>query len=150
MPNEFLLSNSENEFLTKSRVARIATIDAASNFPHIIPICYSFDGNNFFTSLRNTSKRLQNINKGSKVSLLFDEYVENNGKWITLRGILINVTISILNYHDHSEQFKQGWKQLIEKYHQYKTWAQEDLSPTDSNTRRIMKMTPIHKISWGF
>jgi len=148
--NEFLLSKSENEFLTKFRVARIATLDPVNNFPHIIPICYGFDGNNFFTTLRNTSKRLQNINKGSKVSLLFDEYVENNEKWITLRGILINVTISILNYQDHLERFMKGWKQLIEKYPQYKTWAQEDVSPTDPITRRIMQMNPIHKISWGF
>ncbi len=116
MSNEFLLSKSENEFLNKSRVARIATLDPANNFPHIIPICYSFDGDAFFTTLRNTSKRLLNINKGSKVSLLFDEYVENNGKWITLQGILINVTISILNYQDHLERFMKGWKQLIEKY----------------------------------
>jgi len=82
--------------------------------------------------------------------LLFDEYVENNGKWLTLRGILFNVTISILNYQDHSVRFMKGWKQLIEKYSQYKTWAQEDLSPTDPNTRRIMQMNPIQKISWGF
>ena len=93
---------------------------------------------------------MQNINNGSNVSLLFDEYVENNGNWIILRGILINVTNSILNYYDHYEQFMKGWKHLIEKYPQYKTWAQEDLSPKDPNTGRIMQLNPINKISWGF
>ena len=150
MSNEPLFSKSENEFLNKLRVARIGTIDSSNDFPHIIPICYTFDGESFFTALSKKSKRLVNINKRSEVSLLFDEYVESDGKWVILQGILINVKASILNYQEHSELFMNGWEQLIEKYPQYKIWAHEDLSPTDPELRRIMLMKPIRKISWGF
>jgi len=44
----------------------------------------------------------------------------------------------------------EGWSILIEEYPQYKAWTHEDLTPTDPNSRRIMQLTPIEKLSWGF
>jgi len=150
MESQSLFNKSELEFIEKLRVARIATIDSKDKFPHIVPICFFFKDNFFYTSLRKSSKRLININKGSTISLVIDQYAEQNNQWIILRGILIKVNPSILNYKEDTELFMIGWKGLIKKYPQYNTWANEDLTPSDPDLRRIMQMKPLHKISWGF
>lgn len=150
MKNNGIFSDSERKFITNLRVARISTISLNDHFPHIVPICYVFDDEVFFTSLGKNSKRIKNLNQSSEVSLLFDEYEEENGKWIVLKGVLVKVKALVLNYTDHLEQFMKGWSHLIEKYPQYKAWALNDLTPTDPERRRIMQLTPIEKISWGF
>ena len=150
MEDKSFFSKVEKNFLINLRVARIATINSEDGFPHIVPICFVFYDNLFFTSLRKTSKRLHNLDKNSKVSILFDEYEEKNGQWVILRGMLVKMDFKLLNNKGQSEGFMKGWIKLIEKYSQYKTWAHEDLSPTDPDLRRIMQMKPIDKISWGF
>jgi hypothetical protein len=136
--------------LNKIRVARIATIDYKDGFPHIVPICFVYDGTRFYTSLRKGNKRYNNIIRRSSISLVFDEYEEKDGHWITLKGIFMKVKATFLNFHDHNKQFMEGWKLLIEKYPQYKNWANPDLSPTDPEMRCIMQMDPISIVSWGF
>ncbi|MFX1419346.1 MAG: pyridoxamine 5'-phosphate oxidase family protein [Promethearchaeota archaeon] len=150
MKNNVIFSELERKFITNLRVARISTINPQDNFPHIVPVCYSFDDGVFYTSLGKDSKRIKNLGKRNEVSLLFDEYEEKNGEWIVLKGVLMKVKALILNYADHSEQFMKGWSKLIEKYPQYKTWAHNDLTPTDPDRRRIMQLFPLEKISWGF
>ncbi|MFX1317040.1 MAG: pyridoxamine 5'-phosphate oxidase family protein [Promethearchaeota archaeon] len=150
MPRTAVFSDLEKDFLNNLRVARIATIDSKDNFPHIVPICFTLDESKFYTTLRKTSKRMKNIQKQTQVSLLFDEYEESKGKWITLKGILIKIRVSILNYQQHKEEFMKGWTQLIEKYPQYKIWAYDDLIPKDPDLRRIMRLEPISKVIWGF
>ncbi|MFX1410865.1 MAG: pyridoxamine 5'-phosphate oxidase family protein [Promethearchaeota archaeon] len=150
MPNSVIFSDLEKHFFNNLRVAHIATIDSKDNFPHIVPICFTFDESKFYTTLRKTSKRMRNIQKQTQVSLVFDEYEESKGNWIILKGILIKVRVSVLNYPQHKEEFMKGWKQLLEKYPQYKTWAYDDLSPKDPDLRRIMWLEPISKVIWGF
>ena len=150
MKNDGIFSESERKFIDNLRVARISTINPNDNFPHIVPICYVFDGGVFYTSLGKTSKRIKNLSKRSQVSLLFDDYVEKDGNWIILKGVLVKVKALVLNYTNHLEQFMKGWNKLIEKYPQYKAWANKDLTPTDPDRRRIMLLTPLKKTSWGF
>ena len=144
-----LFSDAERIFLNKLRIARIATLDPDDNFPHIVPICYVFDQDSFYMSLSRSSKRIKNLDKRNEVSLLFDEYQEKNGKWVALRGILVKVNIEILNYSSNSANFMKGWIKLIEKYPQYKLWAYENLTPKDPDLRRIMRIIPFEKVSWG-
>jgi len=150
MKNNFFFSDIEKKFITHLRVARIASINLSDNFPHIVPICYVFYDGSFYTSLSKNSKRLKNLNEKSEVSILFDEYKEKNGEWVILRGIFVKVDFEVLNYTEDSKIFMNGWTKLIEKYPQYKAWAHKDLTPTDPDLRRIMKMKPIEKVSWGF
>ncbi|TMC57004.1 MAG: TIGR03668 family PPOX class F420-dependent oxidoreductase, partial [Chloroflexota bacterium] len=44
------LTEAETTFVTTQRVARLATADAEGN-PHVIPVCYAFDGSRFYTPL---------------------------------------------------------------------------------------------------
>ena len=45
-----LFSETEAEFLKSQRVARIATIDPDDGYPHVVPICFVFDGSSFSIS----------------------------------------------------------------------------------------------------
>lgn len=145
-----MFSRREIEFLNNTRVGRIATTDPCDGYPHIVPICFVFDGISFYTTLSKDSKRLRNIESGSNVSLLVDKYEERGGEWLTLQGLLITCKVRLLNYYESRDLFMNGWHMLIRKYSQYEQWANEDLSPKDPDRRLIMQIQPIKKTSWGF
>ena len=128
----------------------MATINRASKSPHIVPICLAFDGKDIYTTLSADRRRLKNIEEGSKASMLIDKYVEENNKWETLCGLLIYGTAKILTYEENREEFMHGWRLLIEKYPQYRSWTNPDLTPNDSNKRRIIKFRPSRISHWGF
>jgi nitroimidazol reductase NimA-like FMN-containing flavoprotein (pyridoxamine 5'-phosphate oxidase superfamily) len=128
----------------------MATIDTASESPHVVPVCFAFDGQNIYTTLRADSKRLKNINKGSKTSVLVDRYVEEEGEWKILCGLLIYGDAEILAYPEDKVEFMHGWRLLIQKYPQYKHWANHDLTPKDREKRRIVKIRPRKITRWGF
>lgn len=145
-----MFARSEAEFLMSERVARIATIDVASKAPHVVPICFVFDGKAIFTSLYVKSRRLKNVEHGSAVAILVDRYEEAENEWKVLRGLLIYGDARILKYHENREEFMYSWKLLIQKYPQYKHWANADLTPKDLDKRRIMKIKPRKVVRWGF
>lgn len=143
-------SKSEVKFLRKQRVARIATLDPKGGFPHVVPICYVFEGARFYTTLSKHAKRLENIRSDNKVSLLVDEYEERSGEWIMLRGVLVKCRALLVSYSEVPRLFMKGWHLLLRKYPQYARWANEDLSPKDPDKRMIMQIQPIKKTTWGF
>ncbi len=149
MSSKIRFSKSESGFLNVQRVCRIATVDH-SNYPHVVPICFVFDGVSFWTTVSRDSKRVRNVNRGSKVSILVDEYKEQSAEWIILRGLLINCEVALLNHRDNKDQFMKGWRLLIEKHTQYKQWANDDFTPKDPGRRIIMQLVPTKKASWGF
>ncbi|MFB0514489.1 MAG: pyridoxamine 5'-phosphate oxidase family protein [Candidatus Bathyarchaeia archaeon] len=145
-----MLSRAETEFLMSERVARIATINAVNETPHIVPVCFAFDGEAIFTSLNVKSKRLKNIEQGSALAILVDEYKEEKGTWKILRGLLIHSGTRVLSYDENEGEFMYGWRLLIQKYPQYKHWANADLTPKDPDRRRIVRIKPTKVIRWGF
>lgn len=145
-----MLSEKETQFLLSQRVARMATINRASKSPHVVPICFAFDGESIYTTLYARSRRLKNINEGSKTSLLIDEYLEEKGEWKTLRGLLIYCAVKVLKFHKEKDKFMHGWKLLIQKYPQYKHWANADFTPKDPNKRRVLRIAPSKITRWGF
>jgi nitroimidazol reductase NimA-like FMN-containing flavoprotein (pyridoxamine 5'-phosphate oxidase superfamily) len=128
----------------------MATIDQPSKTPHIVPVCFAFDGEDIYTTLSASSRRLKNIQEGSKASVLIDKYKEENNKWEVLCGLLIYGSAKILTYDENREEFMHGWRMLVEKYPQYKRWTSPDLTPSDSSKRRIVKFRPSRITRWGF
>jgi nitroimidazol reductase NimA-like FMN-containing flavoprotein (pyridoxamine 5'-phosphate oxidase superfamily) len=128
----------------------MATINQASKSPHTVPVCFAFDGEDIYTTLSVSSRRLKNIKEGSKTSVLIDKYEEENDEWKVLCGLLIYGRAKILTYDEDREEFMHGWRLLIEKYPQYRHWANPDLTPNDPNKRRIVKFRPSRITHWGF
>jgi len=144
------IETKHKRFLTSERVAHLATINVADKSPHIVSICFAFDGQTIVTTLHAKSKRLKNVAQGSKVAILIDKYEEEQGKWKVLRGLLIYGNPKILTFNENKDEFMRGWKLLIRKYPQYKQWANADFTPKDSDKRRIMRIEPTKMVHWGF
>lgn len=149
MGHEQTLSVEQQNFLREQRVARIATLNR-DGMPHMVPICFAFDGESIYTTLGKDARRLSNIARESRVSIMVDRYEERNVEWTLLRGILMYGDVEVLDYENRREVFMKGWRLLIEKYPQYKHWASEDLTPRDADRRRVMKFDLRGAVAWGF
>ena len=107
--------------LQEARVARLATVDKPGQ-PHLIPICYAFDGAVFYTPIDDKPKRVKhqelarvrNIRANPLVALLIDNYDED---WSRLWYILVRGTASVL---DDSEEKQKAMRLLKEKYPNYR------------------------------
>lgn len=77
--------------IRSARTAHLATADASGQ-PHVIPICFVFDGKNFYSPIDEKPKktlalkRLRNIRDNPRVSLVVDHYEEN---WRRLAYVLV-------------------------------------------------------------
>jgi PPOX class probable F420-dependent enzyme len=76
-----------------ARVARLATADRGGR-PHVVPICFSLDGETLYTAVdrkpkrSHRLKRLDNIRANPRVELLVDQYEDDWTKlwWVRLQG----------------------------------------------------------------
>jgi PPOX class probable F420-dependent enzyme len=76
-----------------ARVARLATADRVGR-PHVVPICFSLDGETLYTAVDSKAKRsrrlkrLDNIHANPRVEVLVDDYEDDWTKlwWVRLQG----------------------------------------------------------------
>src|ERR1700738_4356953 len=81
MANRSFLHEHEIAFIQPQRVARLATSDADGH-PHVVPVCFAFDGSRFYIALDEKPKRVElrqlrrvrNIEARHEAMLLFDHY----------------------------------------------------------------------------
>ena len=124
------------------RVAHLATADARG-VPHVVPICYAFDGRNLYSPLDRKPKRVaprrlkrvRNIAHNPHVAVVVDRYSED---WDTLAHVLIQGTAEVL---EAGRERDRAEAMLRDKYHQYA----ELLEPGCS----IIKIRPERVVSWG-
>jgi PPOX class probable F420-dependent enzyme len=134
------LTNKEKAFVRAARVAHLATADASGQ-PLVIPICFAFDGKEFFSPIdekpkRTTRlKRVRNIEENPKVSLIIDRYDED---WHRLAYLLIRGTAKILL---RGQRHRKGVYLLRRKYPQYRSMA--------INDRPMIVIIPKQLTSWG-
>jgi len=142
MPSFSRLSPSALRFVRAARVAHLATADASGQ-PLVIPICFAFDGKEFFSPIdekpKRTSprklKRLRNIAANPNVSLIIDRYDEN---WQRLAYVLIRGSAKILL---RGARHRRGVYLLRRKYPQYRSMA--------INDRPMIVITPKQLTNWG-
>jgi PPOX class probable F420-dependent enzyme len=110
-----------------ARVAHLATADAGGQ-PLVIPICFVFDGQEFFSPIdekpKRTSpknlKRLRNLCDNPKVSLIVDRY---DNDWRRLSYVLITGQARALF---RGRKHTRAVKLLRHKYPQYRRMAIHD------------------------
>jgi PPOX class probable F420-dependent enzyme len=137
------LTETEAGFVRTQRVARLATADADGN-PHVIPVCYAFDGVRFYTPLDEKPKRVagsklrrvRNISVRPQVALVIDHYDDD---WSRLGYVLVQGRATLLTpaetLHAHALVL------LRERYIQYQAMALEQYP--------VIVITPEHVSSWG-
>jgi PPOX class probable F420-dependent enzyme len=134
---------SEISFIHRQRVARLATSDADGH-PTLVPVCYAFDGERFYSPLDEKPKsidarklkRVRNIEARHEASLLIDHYADD---WSQLGYILI---------HGRAELVPPGHPLhavalplLRVRYIQYQAMALEKLP--------VIVIIPEHVSKWG-
>jgi PPOX class probable F420-dependent enzyme len=143
-PHKILISTLRAK-LEQARVARLATLDRRCG-PHIVPICFVYDGNVFYTAIDQKPKRvtperlarMRNIAANPQVALLIDEYKED---WTQLWYILIRGQAKLIPAREGKER-AQAMRKLRAKYPQYS----EKVLPNDAP---IIRITPERTTFWG-
>jgi coenzyme F420-0:L-glutamate ligase / coenzyme F420-1:gamma-L-glutamate ligase len=137
-----LLNRNVPAFLRAARVAHLATADSTGR-PLVIPICFAFDGKEFFSPIDEKPKRLspqrlkrlRNIEENSQVSLVIDRYDEN---WRKLAYILISGRAKILLA---GQKHRRAVSLLRRKYRQYHSMAIDQ--------RPMIVIRPLSVKAWG-
>lgn len=136
------LSPHQSRLLATARIGHLATADA-TGIPHVIPVCYAFNGQVIYSVLdqkpKRTSvtrlRRVRNIQANSRVALVVDHYEED---WGRLWYLLITGEAELLQEGDEQAA---AVGLLREKYQQYRDMA------IDQNP--VIKITPTRVVSWG-
>jgi PPOX class probable F420-dependent enzyme len=136
------LTKQQVAFIRSARVAHLATADASGQ-PHVVPICFVFDGKYFYSAIdekpkRTTPaklKRLRNIAENPHVALIVDRYDED---WRRLAYILIIGKARVLR---RGNTHHQAVRRLRLKYRQYHSMAIHE--------RPVISITPKQIVLWG-
>ncbi len=137
-------SHGVQAFIQRQRVARMATVDAAGS-PHIVPICYAYDGSRLFSTVDEKPKRvsatrlqrLVNIQGNPRICLIIDEYDED---WSRLRFVMIHATAQIAHA---GAEYRSAIELLREKYPQYRTMR------FDEGVNPVIVVSPTRIVRWG-
>ena len=129
--------------IRSARVAHLATADASGQ-PHVIPICFVFDGKRFFSPIDEKPKRaapsklkrLKNIGENPNVALVIDRYEED---WHNLAYVLIFGRARVVN---RGIAHRQAVRRLRRKYPQYRRM--------DIDQRPLIVIMPIRSRSWKY
>ena len=141
--NRPFISSKIRARLQIARVARLATLDAERR-PHLVPICFSYDGSIFYSAIDRKPKRvapsqlarLKNIKETPEVALLVDHYDED---WTCLWYVLVRGQAELVS--DSAEQ-ERAIQCLRTKYPQYDTDMLVDDAP-------VLRITPVQITAWG-
>jgi PPOX class probable F420-dependent enzyme len=137
------LNNAEIAFIQSQRVARLATADADGH-PHVVPVCFAFDGSRFYIALDEKPKRVEqrnlrrvrNIEARHEAMLLFDRYDDD---WSRLAFVQV---------YGHADLLMPGTPGhtnalplLRERYIQYRSMNLEAYP--------VIVITPERVVGWG-
>ncbi|MBI4840759.1 MAG: TIGR03668 family PPOX class F420-dependent oxidoreductase [candidate division NC10 bacterium] len=136
------IAAEDRAFLHRARVARLASASAEGE-PHVIPVCFVFDGTCLYSAIDSKPKRvaiprlrrLQNLQANPRASLVVDHYEED---WARLRYILVTGRAEILEAGPDRDR---ALALLREKYPQYRAMADFGQGP-------VIRLIPDRVRSW--
>jgi PPOX class probable F420-dependent enzyme len=136
------LTRNASRLVRSTRVAHLATTGKDGQ-PHVIPICFVYDGKNFYSPIdekpkRTTPqklKRVKNIRENPQVALVIDTYNED---WRKLAYILVSGKARVLLSGGHH---RNAVKLLRRKYLQYRKMRIDRLP--------MILIRPKRTTSWG-
>ena len=136
------LTENQARWLATAPVGHLATADA-NGAPHVIPVCYAFNGRAIYSVLDRKPKsaaltrlrRVKNIQANPQVSLVVDHYEDD---WRRLGYVLVFGRAELLL--DGDERVA-AVRLLREKYHQYRDM--------DVDENPVIKIVPERIVGWG-
>jgi nitroimidazol reductase NimA-like FMN-containing flavoprotein (pyridoxamine 5'-phosphate oxidase superfamily) len=106
------LSAPQETFLRWARVARVATL-SPDGMPHVVPICPLLHQGKVYFATPGSSRKARNLVSDPRISLAFDDYVED---WDGLRGLTIQGRARLLRRGNRWRELRDLFN---EKYPQY-------------------------------
>ena len=136
------LSDRQATIINSLRVAHLATADI-HGAPHVIPICFAYDGQCFYSVLDRKPKRaaltmlkrVRNILSNPNAALVLDHYEED---WDRLWYVLVTGTAQLIQ---DGEEHQRAIRLLREKYPRYRDM--------DIDGNPVIKIAPTKITSWG-
>ena len=136
------LTRGASRLIRSARTAHLATANKSGQ-PHVIPICFVFDGKDFYSPIdekpKRTAaqklKRLKNIRENPQVALVIDHYDED---WRKLSYVLVSGKARMLLSGTHH---RKAVNLLRRKYSQYRTMRIDRLP--------MILIRPKRTTSWG-
>ena len=137
-----LFTSEQARFLTSRRVGRLATATAGGR-PHVVPVCYAFDGALLYTPIDEKPKRvdagelrrIRNLRENPRASLVVDDYDE---EWSKLAFVIVQGRVEIV---ERGDERSEALALLREKYPQYRAMALEE--------RPLLVIEPESVAAWG-
>lgn len=143
MADRAILYDYEIAFVQAQRVAHLATSDADGH-PHVVPVCYAFDGSRFYTPLDEKPKRVEqrrlrrvlNIEARHEAMLLIDRYDDD---WSRLGYVQVygHAALLLPDEDGHANALLL----LRQRYVQYWSMALEEYP--------LIVITPRRVVAWG-
>lgn len=140
---EEILNVEQIAFLTRRRVARLATADESGK-PHAIPVCFAFHRSSIYIALDEKPKdvppsrlkRVRNILENPNVALIADRYAED---WSLLAFVMVRGKAALIKPGE--EEHQTAVRLLRGKYHQYERMRIEE--------NPVIAIRPEKVASWG-
>jgi len=132
-----MFSEKEIRFLNYMRVGHLASTDGDAI--HLVPICPVFDGTVFYMATHAKTRKVRNLRKHNKATLLIDQYSED---WMRHVAAMMTGTVDIV---DKGAEFDRAKALLEAKYQQY-----NELFPIKEGESVIMCFKPTKLVTWDY
>ncbi len=137
------LTEREEAFVRAQRVARLATADAEGH-PTAVPVCYAYDGAQFYSPLDEKPKRIaarhlrrvRNIEARHEATLLIDRYDDD---WSRLGYVLVEGRAEVIE--PGAPEHARAVELLRVRYVQYRAMNLEEMP--------VIALSPERVVSWG-
>lgn len=137
------LTDAQRAFVDRSRVGRLATVDAGGE-AFLVPVCYAFDGEHFFTPIDEKPKRsdrplkrVRNIQETGRATLVIDYYEDED--WSRLAWLMLRGPAEVIEpghrLHDPAIRL------LRDRYQQYRSM--------DLERAQVIVLQPDRVVAWG-
>jgi nitroimidazol reductase NimA-like FMN-containing flavoprotein (pyridoxamine 5'-phosphate oxidase superfamily) len=127
-------SEKEIRFLKYMRVGRLATTDGEAI--HVVPVCPVFDGTVFYMATHEKTRKVRNLRKNSKATLLIDQ------DWMRHVATMMTGTVDVI---EKGSEFEKAKALLEAKFQQY-----SELFPIREGESVIMCFKPTKAVTWDY
>ena len=130
-------------FLNRPHIARMATVDPATQQPHVVPVWYGWDGQSIWISSFRSTRIMRELFKNSRISVVIDV----DGDTPDLRAVQMEGEAELVSEPRDMMEDKTAW--IYDRY-----LGPEGVKDADSQSwikdpeALLIKLTPGFMKSW--
>lgn len=130
------------ELLQEPLLARLATCNPATMQPHVVPIWYEWDGQWVNVSTFRSTRKVRELQKNPKVSLVVDKDTSGGGS----RAVILEGEAELVYDHDQARQIGES---IYKRYlGEAGAMAAEPQSWLDDEQHMIVRFKPSKVMVW--